>query len=205
MGLVHTPRVLLTLAKSMRQPSNKLIGITEPHIYHGRAGLFDVDYLGHLNNAAYLNHAEYARWSMSAVNGWLQAGLQHGSQFVLTSASCRYRAEIRPIFRKFQIETIVTGMDDKHMWIYHSFRHAAEGDDRVRAQILVKGMIIENRKSIDPREYLEKKVGVTDLSVLESMHRPNSDAPLEEMMVAFEALDGAQRKHAALQDTKVIS
>ena len=88
---------------------------------------------------------------------------------------------------------------------YHCFRHAAEGDDRVRAQLLVKGMIIENRKSIDPREYLEKKVGVTDLSVLDSMNRPNSDASLEEMMVAFEALDGAKRKVAALQDANVIS
>jgi hypothetical protein len=117
MGLVHTPRVLLTLAQAMRQPSNKLIGITEPHVYYGRAGLFDVDYLGHLNNAAYLNHSEYARWSMSAVNGWLQAGYQHGSHFVLTSASCRYRAEIRPVFRKFKIETMITGMDDKHMWM----------------------------------------------------------------------------------------
>ena len=88
---------------------------------------------------------------------------------------------------------------------YHTFRHAAEGDDRVRAQLLVKGMIIENRKSIDPREYLEKKVGVTDLSVLDSMNRPNSDASLEEMMVAFEALDGAKRKVAALQDANVTS
>ena len=88
---------------------------------------------------------------------------------------------------------------------YHSFRHAAEGDDRVRAQLLVKGMIIENRKSIDPREYLEKKVGVTDLSVLDSLNRPNSDESLEDMMVAFEALDGAQRQIAAQQDANVFS
>ena len=88
---------------------------------------------------------------------------------------------------------------------YHTFRHAAEGDDRVRAQLLVKGMIIENRKPMDPREYLEKKVGVTDLAVLDSLKRPSTDASLEEMMVAYEALDGAQRKVAALQDANVKS
>ena len=88
---------------------------------------------------------------------------------------------------------------------YHTFRHAAEGDDRVRAQLLAKAMIIENRQPIDPREFLEKKVGVTDPSVLASLDRPNSHASLEEMMAAFEALDGANRKVAALQDTQVIS
>ncbi len=117
MGIVHTPRVLATLAKSMFQSSNKLIGITEPHKYYGRAGLFDVDYLGHLNNAAYLSHAEYARWSMSATNGWLEAGIKHNSHYVLTSASCRYRAEIRPVFRKFEIQTIVAGIDEKNLWM----------------------------------------------------------------------------------------
>jgi hypothetical protein len=64
-------------------------------------------------------------------------------------------------------------------------------------------MIIENRKPMDPREYLEKKVGVTDLAVLDSLKRPSTDASLEEMMIAYEALDGAQRKVAALQDANV--
>ncbi len=75
----------------------------------------------------------------------------------------------------------------------------------MRAQILVKGMIIENRKSIDPRVYLEEKVGVKDPAILDSIKRPNVDDSLESMMLAFEALDDAKRRVAAIDDAKQIS
>ena len=121
MGIIHTPRVLATIAKGMMKKSkteNRLgIGFVDPHKYYARAGLFDVDYLGHLNNAAYFNHAEYARWEMSATNGWLEAMMKNNAHYFLTSASCRYRAEIRPVFRKFEIQSIVAGMDDKNLWV----------------------------------------------------------------------------------------
>lgn len=121
MGIIHTPRVLATIAKGMMKkpnsPIRSRIGVIEPHKYFARAGLFDVDYLGHLNNAAFLNHAEYARWEMSAVNGWLEAMMKNNAHYFLTSASCRYRAEIRPIFRKFEIQSIVAGMDEKNLWL----------------------------------------------------------------------------------------
>jgi acyl-CoA thioesterase FadM len=122
MGIVHTPRVIATVAKSWLTQSNSAkvrtrLGLADPHKYYARAGLFDVDYLGHLNNAAYLYHAEYARWAMSTENGWIQAMFNHKSHFVVASQSCRYRAEIRPVFRKFEVESIVLAMDDKNMWM----------------------------------------------------------------------------------------
>jgi acyl-CoA thioesterase FadM len=114
MGLVHTPRVLATVAKSwLKRSSNPetrtRIGLVEPHKYHARAGLLDVDYLGHLNNAAYFYHAEYARWAMSTENGWIQAMMKSNSHFIVTAQSCRYRTEIRPVFRKFEVESVVVG------------------------------------------------------------------------------------------------
>lgn len=125
MGIVHTPRVIATIAKGMMRQSKSSskesttrLGVVDPYKYYARAGLFDVDYLGHLNNAAYFSHAEYARWEMSAVNGWLPAMMKNNAHYYLTSASCRYRAEIRPLFRKFEIQTVVAGMDDKNLWMY---------------------------------------------------------------------------------------
>jgi len=71
-----------------------------------------------LNNAAYLYHAEYARWAMCTENGWIHAMVKSHSHFIASSISCRYRAEIRPIFRKFEIETKLVSIDEKNLWLY---------------------------------------------------------------------------------------
>jgi hypothetical protein len=121
MGIVHTPRVLASIAKGMMRHSkskeNTRLGIVEPHKYYSRAGMLDYA-LGHLNNAAFFSHAEYARWEMAATNGWMQAMMQDKSIYFVTSQSCRYRAEIRPFFREFEVQSIIGGMDDKNIWLY---------------------------------------------------------------------------------------
>lgn len=71
MGLVHTPRVIFTIAKglltgkgklSRNIPTNSVLGVGDNfHSYQARAGVFDVDYLGHMNNASFLAHCEMAR------------------------------------------------------------------------------------------------------------------------------------------------
>ena len=120
MAIIHTPRVLASLAKGLRkQASSKNVGIVanHPHIYHARVGLFDVDYLGHMNNAAFLSHAEYARWEMTAANGILPAMYNTSTDYMVSSASVRYRAQIRPLFRKFEVQSQVAGVDEKHIWM----------------------------------------------------------------------------------------
>ena len=123
MGLVHTPRVITSIAKGLiANPTVKdksRIGVVEPHKYYARAGILDYA-LGHLNNAAYFSHAEYARWEMSAANGWFKAMLQDKLAYFVTSQSCRYRSEIRPFFRKFEVQSIIGGIDNKHIWLYVS-------------------------------------------------------------------------------------
>jgi acyl-CoA thioesterase FadM len=81
-------------------------------------GVFDVDYLGHMNNAAFLSHAEYARWEMTAANGLVQAMYKTNTHYMVSSVSCRYRAEVRPLFRKFEVQSMVGGMDEKNIWMY---------------------------------------------------------------------------------------
>lgn len=119
MGLVHTPRVIWSAAKGWLRKSSvgKEVGYTVPHKYYARAGLFDVDYMGHMNNAAFLSHAELARWEMTGSNGLIPAMMKHNTHFVVQSTTARYRAEVRPIFRKFQVDTTVCAVDDKNIWL----------------------------------------------------------------------------------------
>ena len=120
MAIIHTPRVLASLAKGLLQKSSSQhVGIVanNPHVYTARVGLFDVDYLGHLNNSAFLSHAEYARWEMTSSNGILPAMYNTSTDFMVSSASVRYRAQVRPLFRKFEVQSQVAGVDDKHIWM----------------------------------------------------------------------------------------
>jgi len=58
MGLIHTPRVVASIGRGLYKrrmaeggvpPTKVGIGEENKHIYKARLGLFDVDYLGHLN------------------------------------------------------------------------------------------------------------------------------------------------------------
>lgn len=119
MGLVHTPRVILSTAKGwLRKGSiGKEVGYTKPYKYYARAGLFDVDYMGHMNNASFLSHAELARWEMTAANGFIEAMMKSNIHFVVQSTTARYRAEVRPIFRKFQVDSTLCAVDEKNAWM----------------------------------------------------------------------------------------
>jgi len=67
MVVVHAPRVALAIlrgrAQRARSSGDEGWGFFKPHVYSARAGVFfDIDGMGHMNNAAYLVHCELARW-----------------------------------------------------------------------------------------------------------------------------------------------
>jgi hypothetical protein len=251
MTIIHTPRVISSLLRGLRQQSSsKNAGIGNPHKYHARVGVFDVDYLGHMNNAAFLSHAEYARWEMTAANSMLQAMYKTNTHFMVSSASCRYRAEVRPLFRSFEVQSIIGGLDDKNLWLcvlfyfkvccfgdgylflhlyiifliflmsllfcfdaplilnqslnnssvsYQTFRYPKEGNDRVRAQVVIKGVAVRDRKVIDPRVFLKEQVGV-EPELVDALSRPSANASMEDLIAQFEDLESSYRNAAALDD-----
>jgi len=71
----------------------------------------------------------------------------------------------------------------------------------VRAQIIVKGKFLKDRKVIDPRQFLEE-VGVGP-DVLGELYQQNAEPSMQEMVSSFEALENAKRKESALDDDKV--
>lgn len=119
--IIHSPRVIVSIAKGLRSrsPDSKFVGFLpgNPHIYTARAGLFDVDYLGHMNNASSLTHAEYARWEMTAANGALEAMYKTNTHFMVASSAIRFRRQVRPIFRKFEVQSVLGGIDNRHFWM----------------------------------------------------------------------------------------
>jgi acyl-CoA thioesterase FadM len=207
MGLVHTPRVAASLLRGLlkrrNNPEASLTGLgsKNPHIYCARVGLFDVDYLGHLNNAAYLNHAELARWEMTAYNGLLGSMARGGYHFLVAGTAIRYRAEIRPIFRQFQIDSTVAGIDEhKNIWITHNFRYPIAGDNRVRAQLVVRGVALKGRTSLDPREIFKEIPGV-DEEIVDGLMMPLAEeTEIEELLNRYVALEHSFREVAGIDD-----
>jgi hypothetical protein len=90
-------------------------------------------------------------------------------------------------------------MNECIIYRYQTFRYPQDGNDRVRAQVLVKGVTVRERKVVDPRSFLIEHVGM-DPELVEASSRPNEDQSMEEMITHFEELDVSFRSSAALDD-----
>ena len=205
MVLLTTPRTLYSITKGLLKRRGGAeaaallgIGADNPHVYTARTGLLDVDYLGHMNNAMYLSHAELARWEWTAHNGLLAAVSKNKLHFLVKGSCIRYRQEIRPVFRKFQVDSCLAGLDDKNLWISQKFRYSS--DDRVRAQVVVQAVALKGREVLDPRVFLKEMVGL-DSDLVDSLSLPNMpNATVENMLERYAALEEAMRADATEDD-----
>ena len=162
MGLIHMPRVVASIAKGLFRGRHKGAGsfVGPAHKYTGHVGMFDIDYLGHMNNASYLNHAEYARWEWAAETGMLKTFLEKKTEFIVTSATVRYRREMKPLFRKFEVQTSLCGVNDRTFSIYQTFRYPGTGGvTKIRAQVLISAVIRRGRDIINPKQFLIEEGG----------------------------------------------
>ena len=184
------------------------MGPQHVHTYYARAGLLDVDYLGHMNNASYLAHAELARWEWCATNGLLPVMMmQGGVHFVVAGAQIRYRKELRPLWTRFQIDTHVCGLDDRTIWISQKFRYAHHSR-RVLAQMMVQGVAIqEGNYVLNPCDFFTERVGVPK-EMVEALRLPhqttNNGTPNTNMMMMiiekYRDLDQALKEDASFDD-----
>lgn len=177
-----------------------MVGFDKNHVYRGRAGVFDVA-MGHMNNAAFLSHAELARWEMTAENGLLEHMFRQKAAYVVTGNAIRYRREIKPLLRRFEIDTRVTRLTDRDIWMSHNFRHAGTEDDQdrlVRAQVVVKAVVIGGGSVLDPRVFMADACNL-DPTVIEKLSLPTEDT-VENDIQAFIDLEEVQRLSAAEDD-----
>lgn len=185
------------------------------HVYKSNLNVFfDADYLGHMNNASYLTHAEYARWEWTAENGTLQTMYDKGMHFVVTNTAVRFRREISLRERAFEIHTNLHAIDDRHLWMHHAFRSPTTKDDkigRIMAQVWVQAVAVQNRKVVLPSTLLET-IGVSD-EVIDSLLWKEDDndndsevgPDSKSFLKNFKDLDVAFRKEAAADDERLLS
>ena len=226
MGIIHIPR---TIAASLRGVVKRklsplsdkdisLVGtIDVPHIYTSRAGIFDVDLMGHMNNASYLQHAELARWEWSAFGGSLVQAFKTQSFFIVTASMIRFRREIVP-FKRFDIETRLVGLDARNLWVYQTFHHHLDKDTKhdtdntkneeeapfrktrgkILAQILTQAVITKTGKGVlNPRSWLEDN-SMYSKHVLDGITNQNG-----EMESRFLHLEDMLKTSAAGYDEKI--
>ncbi|CAB9499695.1 Protein THEM6 [Seminavis robusta] len=167
-----------------------------------RAGLFDCDYMLHLNNAAYLTHSEYARWELCAYNGLMESMYKDKVNFVVGGTAIRYRREIRPVFRQFEVHTFVAHVDERHFWIYHTFRYPPGGSDpgRIRCQMVCQGLAIQGRTVMDPRKYLVENVGIDAELIDELLQAESSNTTMHDLMDKYLAMDEKFKEASAKDD-----
>lgn len=226
MGIIHIPR---TIAASVRGAVKRRlsplsdqeissVGISQPHIYSSRAGIFDVDLMGHMNNAAYLQHAELARWEWSAFGGSLAHAINTKSFFIVTASIIRYRREIVPL-KRFDIETRLVGLDDRNLWVYQTFHHHINSNKdknqeeldgptrgKILAQILTQAVIAKTGKGvINPRTWLEEN-SMYSSSALDGIMNQNGEdmeTEFDEKAKRFTHLEEILKRSAAGYDEKV--
>jgi len=233
MGIIHIPR---TIAASLRGAIKRrfsplsdqeisLVGTCDvPHIYSSRAGILDVDAMGHMNNASYLQHAELARWEWGAFGGSLAQSLKTQTFFLVTASMIRFRREIGP-WQRFDIETRLVGLDNRNLWVYQTFHHHVDGSKtrdftnggnedkmgktggKILAQILTQAVLAKSGKGvIDPRPWLEDNCIYSReiLDEISNQKRHNEmDSIFDEKTKRFLHLEDILRSSAASYDEKV--
>ena len=217
MGLLHIPRSLLACARGYYRRKvapaaaaageDIAIGISpsHPHTYDGRVGIFDIDGYAHMNNAAYLTHAELARWQMSAENGSLDNMLNQKIAFIVTGQAIRYRREIGPLFKAFRISTFVSGIDDRNLWLYHTFHNPEAGSGSgggknklgpPLAQILLQSVVTKNGKVMRPSKYLADVYGANE-DTIDKLTKMHEDELLVRKKFQFGELESILRESAS--------
>lgn len=240
MAVLHTPRTIVAIGRAMLRRRRRLasansaettaaaaasfVGLApkageanaNPHVYRSNLNLlWDADYMGHMNNAAYLTHAEYARWEWMVENGTLTKLYQSGIHFMVTNASIRFRKEIPPS-KPFEIHTVLTAFDDRNLWMHQTFRGKSDdykGNGRILAQVLVQAVAVRDRKVISPRTMLEA-AGVPDEQVdslewkdanMVASSESNDDDDAMSFLRKVRDLDEAFKKEASVDDERVLS
>jgi len=155
-----------------------------------------------MNNAAYFSHAEFARWEWMSENGTLEGMLKAKAAFLVAGATIRYRRDIRPLFRTFRVESYLAQVDERDLWINHTFHHAEKGDGRARTQVLVRGAVVQGKKGlINPMEFFNEYGGIP-MDVLDRLKVGEGETTAldHENVAKYKTLDDSMKAAAAEDD-----
>jgi hypothetical protein len=117
----------------------------------------------------------------------------------------RFRKEIKPPGRRLDVHSFVARLDERHLWIYHTFRYPPGGQDpgRIRAHMVCQGLALQGRTVLDPRKYLIEKVGI-DAELVESLSQESSNTTMSDLMHQYMEME-VKFKEAASQDDEKLA
>ena len=113
---------------------------------------------------------------MAGQNGMLTAMYKNHVAFLVAGTTIRFRREIRPLFRKFQVDTAICALDERNIWISHKFRAPSSANSpksRVLAQIVIQGVAVKGRDVVNPSSFLKTCEGM-DGALIESLLLPTT-------------------------------
>ena len=138
-----------------------------------------------------------------------------GVNFMVGGTAIRFRREVAPIFRKFEVHSFVAHLDERHLWIYHAFRYPPGGKDpgRIRAHAVCQGLAIQGRTVLDPRMYLKDMVGI-DADAVDAMSSPldssgstgggSHEDVYAELMEKYSDMETVFKKATAMDDEELV-
>ncbi len=102
-----------------------------------RAGLFDIDHYGEINNGRQLTLMDLGRYDIGVRGGLMKLIAKKKWGFAVGGSSIRYRRRIR-LWKKFQLHSEVIGHDDR--WFY--FLQKMCLGDTICSSALIKAGVI---------------------------------------------------------------
>lgn len=133
------------------------------------------------------------------------------------STIVRFRKEIRPVYTKFVIESYICSVNERSLYIIHNFRNDTNATtatttgnpSRIVAQVIAEGITVQNRKVINPTEFLidQCQIDVDSIAPLQMKmtddnNETNSNSFEHDMLQQYISLDQSMRNVASADDTE---
>lgn len=115
-----------------------------------RAGLFDIDFNMHVNNARYMVFMEKARWDHPIQTNTWDLMVKEKLNFIVAGIEMGYIREI-PFAKQFEVQTHYLGWDEKYVYLEQRF--VVEG--KIYAYGLVKAVFFQKGRLALPEKVAE--------------------------------------------------
>lgn len=148
-----------------------------------RAGLFDIDFNMHINNANYMRFMEKARWDHPVQTNTWDLMLKQKLNFIVAGIEMGYIREI-PFAKQFEVQTHYLGWDEKYVYLEQRFVVA----DKIYAYGLVKAVFLQKGRLASPET-------VADLLGIQ-----HSDHVLPQHIELWKQMTSAKREFSTVKD-----
>lgn len=146
--------ILRTILIFLKKSFLKKVHFGEKTVISMRVLPVDLDLLWHVNNGVYFSFMDFGRWDAVFRNGSYDLCKKMGWYAVVAGETIRFKKSLK-LWDKFQLETQITGHDDKYFFIQQKFLKNGE----LMATGMVKVRFLKKKGGTVPTEELLKCIG----------------------------------------------